>query len=263
MSTYISTRSLIRCFQSLLTLIFVSICLFLLSIVTFLTLRKHLLPISHLIIPISFGFPSSYNVQTTNSTSFPSYLVSSINLTDPMYDKTPLDISHHSYRVELLCSSPYSYRNRQLGSFFVQLILFSTRKEIIIEHSQLILFPYQSEIIRLIRVFIFLPLSIFNIDYNQWKFQKVLIERLINHEKSKNFIEIVQLNVIPSSFQLDQCSLHFHILDVTGLIYLYLKYPFLTGCFSTFFLFSIYMTFYLIITGIKMLNQMSKSDKTK
>jgi len=260
MSTNISTSSLIRCLQSLLTFIFVSICLFLLSIFTFLTIRKHLIPIKHLIIPVNLGFPSSFNPKD-DLTNFPSYLVSSINLSDPMYDKFPLDISQHSYRIELICSSPRSYKNRQLGSFFAQLILYSTTKQLIIEQSRLILFPYQSDIVRLIRTIIFLPLSIFHIDYDQWKLKQILIERLINYEKSKNFIEIIQLNIIPSSFQLDHCSLHFHILDLTGLVYLYIHYPLLTGCLSIFVLFSIYMTFYLIITGLTMLNQMTKSKK--
>jgi hypothetical protein len=261
MSTYISTRSLFRCFQSLLTFVFVSICLFVLSILTFLTLRKQLIPVSHYVIPISFGFPSSFDPKTNTPTNLPLYLVSSINLSDPMYDKSPVDISHHPYSVQLTCSSPYSYINRQHGSFFVQLIVYSTTKQLIIERSQQILLPYQSEIVRLIRIIIFLPLSLFNIDYTKWKFEKVLIERLITYDTSKNFIEIIQLNIIPSSFQLDQCSLHLHILDLTGFVYLFLNYPFITGCLSIFVLFSIYMTFYLIITGLSMLNQMTKSKK--
>jgi hypothetical protein len=225
-----------------------------------LTLRKHLIPISHLVIPIPLGLPSSFDLKN-DSIKFPSYLVSSINLSDPMYDQFPLDISHYSYRIEFICSSPRSYTNRQLGSFFVQLILYSTTKQLIIEHSRLILFPYQSDLVRLIRTWIFLPLSIFYIDYDQWKFKEILIERLINHEKSKNFIEIIQINIIPSSFQLDQCSLHFHILDLTGFVYLFLNYPIITGCLSICVLFSMYMTFYLIITGLTMLNQMTKSKK--
>ncbi len=260
MSTYINTRSLTWCLQSLMTLIFVSIGLFLLSILTFFTLRKHLIPISHLVMPISFGLPSSFDLQN-DSTKFPSYLVSSINLSNPMYDKTPLDISHYSYRIEFICYSPRSYKNRQLGSFFVQIMLYSTSKQLIIEHSHLILFPYESEIVRLIRTFILLPLSIFHIDYDQWKLKQILIERLTNDDQLKNFIELIQLNVIPSSFQLDQCSIHFHILDLTGLVYLFLNYPILTGCLSIFVLFSIYMTFYLIITGLTILNQMTKYKK--
>ncbi len=255
-----STPSLFRCVQSLLTFIFVSICLFLLSIFTFLTLRKHLMPISHLVIPISFGFPSLFNPQI-DSTKLPSYLVSSINLSDSMYDKFPLDISHYPYRIELHCYSPRSYQNRQLGSFFVQLILFSTSNEIILEHSRLILYPYQSDIVRLIRTILFLPLSILRIDYDRWELKQILIERLINSEKTKNTIEMIQLNIIPSSFQLDQCSIHFHILDLTGLVYFYFYYPILTGCLSIFVLFSIYMTFYLIITALTMLNQMTKTKK--
>jgi hypothetical protein len=218
------------------------------------------MPISHLVIPISFGFPLSYNPKI-DSTNIPSYLVSSINLSDSMYDKSPLDISHYPYRIELHCHSPRSYQNRQLGSFFVQLILYSTSNQMIIEHSRLILYPYQSDIVRLIRTLIFLPLSIFHIDYDRWELKQVLIERLINTEKSKNMIEFIQLNIIPSSFQLDRCSIHFHILDLTGLVYFYFYYPILTGCLSIMVLFSIYMTFYLIITALTMLNQMTKTKR--
>ncbi|CAF4109770.1 unnamed protein product [Rotaria sp. Silwood2] len=223
MGTYLSTRNLIQCTQSLVTFICGSICLFLLSILTYVTLRKHLLPISHLVMAMSFGFPPSFNpkddsIFLKSSTNFPPYLVSYINLSDIMYDKYPLDISSHSYRVELNCCSPRSYRNRQLGSFFVQLLLNSTSNQLIIEHSRLILFPYESDIIRLIRLFIFLPLSIFHIDYDRWYIKEILIERLNNHEKSKRFIETIQLNIVPSTFQLDQCSIHFYIRDLTGLI---------------------------------------------
>ncbi len=260
MSTQISTPSLFRCFQSLLTFIFVSICLFLLAILTFLTLRKHLMPISHLVISMPLGFPLSFNPEN-DSTNFPSHLVSSINLSDTISEKSPLDIYHHSYRIELLCYSPRSYRNRQIGSFFVQLILYSTSNQIIIEHSRLILFPYESEIVHIIRTLILLPLSIFRIDYDQWKIKQILIERLTNQEKSKSSIQMVQLKIIPSVFQLDQCSIHFHVLNLTGFVYFFLYYPIITGCLSIFVLFSIYMTFYLIITGLTMLNQMTKSQK--
>lgn len=262
MGTYISTRSLIRCFQSLLTFIVVSICLFILSILTYFTLRKHLMPTSHLVVPIALGFPSSFNLKT-DAINSPPYLVSYRNLSDTLYDKSPLDISQHSYRIEFTCHSPRSYRNRQLGSFYVQLLLYSTSNQLIIDHSCLILFPYQSELSRLIRTIIFLPLSIFHIDYDQWNLKHTLIERLINHEKSKRFIEVIQLNIIPSSFQLDQCSLHFHILDLTGLAYSFINYPLLTGFLSIFVLFSIYMTFYLIITGLTMLNQLTKKEYYK
>ncbi|CAF0776968.1 unnamed protein product [Rotaria sordida] len=223
MGTRFSTRNLIQYTQSLMTFICGSICLLLLSILTYVTLRKHLLPTSHLIMPMSLGLPPSFNLKDDliflkSSTNFPSYLVSYINLSDTIYDQYPLDISSHSYRVELHCYSPRSYRNRQLGSFFVQLILNSTSHQLIIEHSRLILFPYQSDIIRLIRTFLFLPLSIFRIDYDRWHLKEILIERLNNQEKSKRFIEIIQLNIIPSTFQLDQCSIHFDIRDLTGLI---------------------------------------------
>ena len=259
-SSNISARSVFRCFQSLLTFIFVSICLFLLSVLTFFTLRKHLLPISHLDIPIPLGLPPSFNPKN-DAQNFPSYLVSTIDLSDPMYEKSPLDISYHSYRIELHCQSPRSYQNRQLGSFFVQIILSSTSKQLIIEQSRLILFPYQSEIVYWIRTMIFLPLSILGIDYDRWNLKEILIERSNYQEKSKNLLEVIQLNVIPSSFQLDQCSLHFHILDLTGIVYFYMYYPIITGCLSIFVLFSIYMTFYLIITTITMLNQTSKVKK--
>jgi hypothetical protein len=220
------------------------------------------MPISHLVIPIALGFPSSFN-PTHDANNIPSYLVSYVNLSDRMYDRNPLDISHHSYRIEFICHSPRSHRNRQLGSFFVQLLLYSTSNQLIIEHSRVILFPYQSELSRLIRTIIFLPLSIFYMDYDQWNLKQILIERLTNHEKSKRSIEIIQLNIIPSSFQLDQCSLHFHVLDLTGLAYSFINYPLLTGCLSICVLFSIYMTFYLIITGLTMLNQMTKKEYCK
>lgn len=268
MSTNFSAYSFIRCLQSVLTIVFVSICLFLLSILTYFTLRKHLMPLSRLDIPISFGLPASFDPKNDSmfyksSTISPPYLVSYINLSDTMYDKYPLDISHHSYYIEFVCHSPRSYRNRQLGSFFIQLILYSTSNQLIIDHSRLILFPYESEIIRLIRVLIFLPLSIFRITHDQWHLKQILIERLINPEESKRFIEIIQLNIIPPAFQLDQCSLHFHIRDLTGLAYSFINYPILTGCLSICVLFSIYMTFYLIITGLTMLNQMTKRDYHK
>ncbi|CAF3398743.1 unnamed protein product [Rotaria sp. Silwood1] len=244
MGTYLSTRNVFQYTQSLVTFICGSICLFLLAILTYITLRKHLLPISHLVIPMPLGFPSSFNpkddsIFLKSSTNFPSYLVSYINLSDAMYDRYPLDISSHSYRVEVNCYAPRSYRNRQLGSFFIQLILNSTSKQIIIEHSRLILYPYESDMIRLIRTIIFLPLSIFHIDYDRWHLKQILIERLNNHEKSKRFIEIIQLNIIPSTFQLDQCSIHFNIRDLTGLVYFFINYPILTGCFSICVLFSI------------------------
>jgi hypothetical protein len=91
--------------------------------------------------------------------------------------------------------------------------------------------------------------------------KQILIERLINSDELKNTIEVIQLNIIPSSFQLDRCSIHFHILELTGLVYFYYYYPILTGCLSIFVLFSIYMTFYLIITALTMLNQMTKIKK--
>ena len=256
MSVSENTRSLFQCFQSLLTLIFVSICLFVLSILTFLTLRKHLMPISQLVLPVSFGLPSSFDMKTS-----PTYLVSSINLSDPIYQNTPLDLSDHPYRIEFICNSPRSYTNHQLGSFFVQLILSSTTKELIREQSRLILFPYQSNLVRLIRTLMFLPLSIFHIDYDRWVFKEVLIERLVDSNPSKRFLEFIQLNIIPPAFQLDQCSIHFYILDLTGFVYFFLNYPIITGCLSIFVLFSTYMTFYLIITGLTMLNQMTKIKK--
>lgn len=258
MGTYFSTRNLIQFLQTLLTFIGGSICLFLLSIVTYFTLRKLLLPIPHLAIPISLGLPSSFSAKDESmllksSVNTLPYLVSYTNLSDPMYERFPLDISTHAYRVELICHSPRSYRNRQIGSVFVQLLLYSTSHDLVLEHSRSILFPYESDIVRLIRTFIFLPLSIFHIDYDKWHLYETLIERLTNHEKSKSYIEIIQLNILPSTFQLDQCSLHFHIRDLTGLVYFYLNYPIITGCFSVCVLFSMYMTFYLIVTGLSML----------
>jgi hypothetical protein len=86
------------------------------------------------------------------------------------------------------------------------------------------------------------------------------MERLANSDTSKRSVEIVQLNIFPSSFQLDQCSIHFYILDLTGLAYSYIHYPILTGCLSIFVLFSIYMTFYLIISCLTLLNQIAKKD---
>ncbi|CAM4876953.1 unnamed protein product [Rotaria socialis] len=227
MGTSLSTRNLIQYTQSLFTFICGSICLFLLSILTYVTLRKHLIPISHLIIPISLGFPPLLNSKPDFNflkppTNIPSYLVSYVNLSDTMYDRYPLDISSHIYRIELSCDSPRSYRNRQLGSFYVQLILYSTSNEIIIEHSRVILFPYQSDIIRLVRTIIFLPLSIFRIGYDRWHLKEILIDRLTNHEKSKRFVEIIQLNIVPSSFQIDRCSIHFNIRDLTGLAYFFI-----------------------------------------
>ncbi|CAF1080748.1 unnamed protein product [Adineta steineri] len=235
MGTNYSTRSFIQCFQSILTFVFVSICLFLLSILTYFTLRKHLMPISHLVIPISFGLPKSFDPNNDSnflksSINFPSYLASYNNLSDPMYDKSPLDISQHTYSIELICNSPRSYINRQLGSGFVQLILYSTSNEKIFEHSRLILYPYQSEIVRFIRTIIFLPLSILHIDYDQWYLKEILIERLNNHDISKDPIEVIQLNIIPSSFQLDRCSIHFHIRDLTGLIYVNMNEYKCKGC---------------------------------
>lgn len=269
MGITLSTRNLFQYTQSLITFICGTICLFLLSILTYFTLRKHLIPISHLIIPISFGFPpsfdstSSINILKTPPPDVPSYLVSYVNLSDPLYERYPLDISSHVYRVELNCDSPRSYRNRQLGSFYVQLILHSTSKQIIIEHSRIILFPYQSDIVRLIRTLIFLPLSIFRIDYDRWHLKEILLERLANHDKSKRFVEIIQLNVIPSTFQIDHCSLHFNIRDLTGLVYFFINYPILTGMFSIGALFSMYMTFYMIITALSLLNRTQTTIKTE
>ncbi|UJR36537.1 hypothetical protein I4U23_029257 [Adineta vaga] len=268
MRTIYSTPSFIRCFQSILTFIFVSICLFLLSLLTYFTLKKHLIPVSHLVIPISLGLPKDFDPKmdidsSKSSTHFPPYLVSYINLSDTLYNQSPLDISRHPYTIELVCHSPRSYRNRQTGSFFVQIILHSTTDQLIIERSRLILYPYQSEIVRIIRTLIFLPFSIFNIDYDRWYLQQILLERLTNGDQSKSFVEKIQLNIIPPSFELDQCSLHFHICDLTGLVYSFVNYPILTGCLAIFFLFSIYMTFYLIITGLTLLNQMTKTEDCK
>ena len=260
MGTNLSTRSLIQLIQIFLTFICVSLCLFLLSILTYYTLQRHLIPITHLDIPIVFGFPPTFhsNEESIFVQSPPnhlSHLISYTNLSDPMYDRTPLDISDHSYSIELICHLPRTYRNRQLGSFFVQLLLYSTSKQLIIEHSRLILFPYQSELIRLLRTLILLPLSIFHIDYDRWHLKQILIERLINHDKSKRYVDIIQLNIIPPTFQLDQCSIHFHILDLTGFAYLFVNYPILTGGLSIFIFFSTYLTFYLVITSLTMLNQ--------
>lgn len=261
MSTYFTTSHLIRCFQSLLTFFFVSICLFLLSILTYFTIRKHLLPVSHLVLPVSFGLPPSFHSEN-HSMKLPNYLVSSINLTDPIWEKSPLDISQQPYHIELHCQSPRSDHNRQLGSFFIQLILTSTSNQLILERSRMILFPYQSRLVHFLRTLMFLPLSIFGNDYDRWEWKETLIERLIKQEKPNDYLGLIQIHIIPSSFQLEQCSLHFHILDLTGLVYFYLYYPILTGCLSIFVLFSVYMTFYLIITALTMFNQMTNT-KTK
>ena len=187
----------------------------------------------------------------------PNYLVSSIDLSDSSWEKSPLDISQQSYRIELHCQSPRSYHNRQLGSFFIQLILRSTSNELIIERSRMILFPYQSELVRLLRTLTFLPLSFFGQDYDRWEWKEILVERLIKQNKSREFLGHIQIQTIPSSFQLEQCSLHFHVLDLTGLVYFFLYYPILTSCLSICVLFSVYMTFYLIITALTMFNQMT------
>jgi hypothetical protein len=173
MSTDLSTCSLIRCIQSLLTFTFASICLFILSILTYFALRNHLIPTSHLVIQVPLGLPPSFHPDEGSifikpPTTSPLYLVGYVNLSDTIHEKSSLDISHYSYRIELTCHSPRSYINRQLGSFFVQLILYSSSNKLIIEHSRLILFPYRSDIIRLIRTFLFLPISLFYSNYDQW-----------------------------------------------------------------------------------------------
>lgn len=265
MGTTHSTPRWIRCLQSMLTFIFVSVCLLLLAILTYFTLRKHIMPTSHLVIPISLGLPADFDPKTNamfanSPNTYPPYLVSYVNLSDTLHNQPALDVSRHPYGVELVCYSARSYRNRQLGSFFVQLVAYSSSNQVIAEHSRMILYPYQSEIVRLARTVLFLPLSIFHLDYDRWHLKQVLIERLTTDDKSKRFLERLQLTVIPSSFQLDQCSLHLHIRELTGLVYSFINYPILAGCLSIAVLFSIYMTFYLIVTGLTLLNQMQKAE---
>ena len=247
-----SIRCLFRCLHSFLTLIIVSLCLFVLSILTYITLRKHLMPVSHLIIPLPLTL-------TTLSSNSITTLISHVNLTDPMNNYYPLDISSHSYRVEFDCYVPRSYINRHVGSFAVYLTFYSSSNQLIIEQSRLILFPYQSDIVRLVRTILFLPLSIFHLIDDRWHCEQILINRLSNDEKSKRFLQLIQMKISPSTFQLDQCQLHFHVLDLTGLAYSFFHYPILTGCLASCILFSIYMTFYVIITGLAMLNQTNKN----
>ena len=257
MSASIGTLSVFRCVQSVLTCLFVSICLFLLSILTYVTLRKHLMPVSHLIIPVPFGLPSN---SAQPPTDFPAYLVSRVNLSDTFGEHSSLDIASHAYRIDFECHSPRSYINRQLGSFFVQLALHSNTGQLIVEHSRLILFPYQSDIVRLIRTVLLLPLSLVGVDHDRWHFEQTLVDRLTSDALSKRFMQVIQLNIYPPSFQLDQCRLHFHVLDLTGLVYSFIHYPILTSCLSTVVLFVIYMTFYLLIASLSVLNQMTRKD---
>ena len=257
MSASIGTLSLFRCVQSVLTCVFVSICLFLLSILTYVTLRKHLMPVSHLIIPVPFGLPSS---AAQPPTGFPTYLVSRVNLSDTFGEPYSLDIASHTYRIEFECHSPRSYINRQLGSFFVQLTLHSNTGQLIVEHSRLILFPYQSEIVRLLRTVLLLPFALAGVDYDRWHVEQTLVERLTSDARSKRYMQLIQLNIYPPSFQLDRCRLHFHVLDLTGLVYSFIHYPILTSCLSTGVLFVIYMTFYLLIASLSVLNQMTEKD---
>jgi Putative adipose-regulatory protein (Seipin) len=266
MGTYLSARSFLQCIKSVLTLMLVSICMFALSILTYVTLRRHLMPVSHLIVPVPLGLPSSFRPSgaaemiTQAANHLPAYLASQVNLSQTFDHQPPLDIVSHSYRIELDCHAPRSYINRQLGSFFVQLSLYSKSNQLIVEHSRLILFPYQSTIIRLVRTFLLLPVTLVYPGYDQWHCQETLIERLSHQESSKRYLEMVQLNVYPSSFQLERCTIHFHVLEVTGLAYSFIHYPIFTGFLSMCVLFSIYMTFYLIITGLSLLNQTNKMD---
>lgn len=254
MSRTLTIRNVLQCIHSLLTLTFVSICLFILSILTYLMLRKHLLPSSHVIIPLPLGFPLTNLNRNDLSNQFPSHLFSHVNLTDKIDYRHSIDLSRYTYQVEIDCRCPRSYRNRQLGSFFIHLLLYSNSNQLIVEHSRFILFPYQSEIIRLIRIFLSLPLTLLRLADDQWNWKEILIERLHNEDKTKNILEQIHFIIYPSTLQIDQCQIHFYILDLTGLAYSFVHYPYLTGCLSICVLFSIYITFYLIITGLTLLN---------
>jgi hypothetical protein len=251
MTIAFSTRSAFWCIQSLLVFTVISICLFLLSIFTYFTLRRHLTPVSHMIIPMPLGLPSSFHSD---------YFVSRANLSDTSHEQFPLDISSRAYKIELDCRSPRSYINRQLGSFAVELRLYSSSDELILEHSRSILFPYQSAIVRLIRILAYLPWSFFLGHDDHWHCQQVLIERLVNHEHSKRFLQMIQLHVYPTSFQLDQCHVHIHLLNLTSFAYSFIHYPLLTSVLSICVLFSIYMTFCVIIVAFTLFYRSSRAD---
>ena len=250
--SFVSTQSVCRYVCSFVTFALVSLGLFFLSIVTYLLLRKHLMPISHLSVPLPLSRPS-----LSLSTD---YLISRVNFSDPINDYYPLDVSTHSYRVQIDCYAPRSYINRHLGSFSLQLQLFSSSKEILVEHSRLVLFPYHSTIVRLARTIVFLPLSIFHWFDDRWHYNEVLIERLKTTEISKRFLNEIELKIVSSAFQLDRCRIDFHILDLKGLTYSFFHYPFVTGCLASCILFSIYMTFYIVISALTMFNQANKNS---
>jgi len=248
MSISVNTRLIIRCCQSLLILIVVSICLFILSIFTFLIIRRQFMPIEHLSLPIKFGLPSTFNREQ----SIPSYVVSSINLTDSF------DLSIYPYQVEIHCNSPRSYMNRQHGSFYFQMKLISATNEFIIhEQSRLFHLPYQSDLVRIVRTLIYLPLALLSFDFDRWILNEILIDRL----KSKYSLDFIEITLLPSTFQLEQCVLHFHLTNLTGFIYYFTYYPFVTSCLSIILIFSVYMSVYLFLTGVSIVYQMIKNNK--
>lgn len=246
--------SVLRYFQSLLTFAFVSLCLFFFSIISYIVLRKFLLPISHLTVPMPLGLPISDKNRIDSSSHWPSSLVSYVNLTDRWDHPYPLDLFKHSYRIELECHAPRSYRNRQLGSFFVHLMFFSSSNQLIIEHSRLILFPYQSEIVRLTRTILSLPLALINWHVDQWSFNEILLDYFQSKDKSNRYLEQIRLIISPSSFQIDRCEIDFQVLDLSGLTYALVYHPILAGVLFILFLFSIYMSFYLTLIALSLIN---------
>lgn len=249
----ISSENLARCIYSLISFSIVSLCLFFLSILSCFILRRYFLPVTTVDIPMPLGLPSFDQDAIYPSDEWPSSLVSSINLTDQLLN---IDISTNSYQVQLDCSVPRSYRNRQIGSFFVHLTFSSKSKEIFVEHSRLILFPYQSNIVRFVRILLNLPLTIIGWYDDYWYFQETLIERLHERKKPKNPIETIRLSVFPSTFQIEHCRIHLNMLDLTRLTHFFIDYPLLSSVFVIFVCFSIYICVYLFLLAVSMIRSM-------
>ncbi|CAF0768869.1 unnamed protein product [Didymodactylos carnosus] len=262
-----------RFLQSFVSFLFASVFLFCLSLITYITTKKHFIPTSKLDVNVPLGLApiilssirtADYTIHT--SPVIPAYLVGFVNLTQ--YKLAQLDSRYH-YQVELECSVPKSYINRQLGSFIAQILLRTKPNPsydddvtrfgaIIADHSRSIIFPYESNIIRIARYLLFLPLYIFYFSTDIYRIKTIIIERLIL--ESSSYIELIQLNILPSTFQLISCQLHFHILDLTGLTYSFIYYPKITGVITVFVLFSLYMTFYLSIAGLTFINKVLLTD---